>query len=239
MDKNDDRRIIVINQSGKLGSVNPMKTKFKSITRAAYHLFGGTVLLLAASTQAQNLFVADFSSGNIYEYTPGGAKSTFASGLSSPEGLAFNRAGDLFVSEGYTSIIKITPSGAQSTFASGLNNPVGLAFNNAGDLFVANQGAKDIIEITPDGGQSVFASGLNSPWGPAFNSAGNLFESDGISGNIYEFTPDGVRSTFALGLAQPTGLAFSGETLPVPEPSAYGLLAIGATALFVRRRRTR
>src|ERR1039458_3262798 len=194
MDKNDDRRIIVINQSGKLGSVNPMKTKFKSIIRAAYHLFGGTVLLLAASTQAQNLFVADFSSGNIYEYTPGGAKSTFASGLSSPEGLAFNRAGDLFVSEGYTSIIKITPSGAQSTFASFLSYPGELAFNSASNLFVANAGIGSITKITPSGAQSTFASFLSYPGELAFNSASNLFVANAGIGSITKITPSGAQS---------------------------------------------
>ena len=35
-----------------------------------------------AFNSAGDLFVADVSSGNIYEFTPGGAQSTFASGLS-------------------------------------------------------------------------------------------------------------------------------------------------------------
>src|SRR5208283_4762492 len=112
-----------------------MKTKFKSIIRAACHSFFGVVcvgvvLLIAASTQAQNLFEADYVSGNIYEFTPGGARSTFASGLSDPFALAFNSAGDLFAADfGSGDIYEYTPGGARSTFASGLNNPYGLAFN--------------------------------------------------------------------------------------------------------------
>ena len=143
--------------------MKPMKTKFKSNIRAGCHSFGGVVcvgavLLIASSAQAQNLFETDLHSGNIYEYTPGGARSTFASGLDEPYGLAFNSAGDLFA----------------------------------------------------------------AAWG---------------SGNITEITPGGVQSTFASGLDYPTGLAFQGETLPVPEPSALGLLAGGATALLVCSRR--
>jgi len=70
-----------------------LKTKFKSSIRAACLLFGGAVcagalLPIASSTQAQNLFVSDWSSENIYEYTPAGVRSTFASGIFS-EGLAF------------------------------------------------------------------------------------------------------------------------------------------------------
>ena len=48
------------------------------------------------------LFVSDFFSNNIYEFTPGGARSTFASGLNQPLGLAFDSAGNLF--EGLTFI---------------------------------------------------------------------------------------------------------------------------------------
>ena len=50
--------------------------------------------------EAQNLFVSDNSSGNIYKFRPDGTRSTFASGLSYPQGLAFDSAGDLFVADG-------------------------------------------------------------------------------------------------------------------------------------------
>jgi glucose/arabinose dehydrogenase len=56
--------------------------------------------------------------------------------LSGPTGLAFDSAGDLFVTEnniftGDGSIVEITPGGLQSTFASGLGNLYGLAFQPA------------------------------------------------------------------------------------------------------------
>jgi hypothetical protein len=74
---------------------------------------------------------------------------------------------------------------------------------------------------------------LNNPLGLAFDSAGDLFEADYGSGNIYEYTPGGAQTTFASGLSNPAGLAFQ----PVPEPSALGLLAVGAAAFLVRRHR--
>jgi hypothetical protein len=249
----------------------------------------GAVLLLTAGAQGQNLFVADFGSDNIYEFTPGGTRSTVASGLNYPQGLAFNSAGDLFEADednqiGGGNIYEFTPGGAKSTFASGLN-PEGLAFNSAGDLFEADAVSGNIYEFTPGGTKSTFASGLNWPTELAFNSAGDLFESDAGSGNIYEFTPGGAKSTFASGLSfpeglafnsagdlfeadegtgyeggayiyefapsgaqstfasglyVPTGLAFQSVTLPIPEPSALGLLAVGIgglSALLVVRRR--
>jgi hypothetical protein len=196
-----------------------------------------------AFNSAGDLFGADYNSGNIYKYSPTGARSTFASGLSWPTGLAFNSAGNLFVgSEGDGNIYEYSPNGARSTFATGFSDPTGMAFDSKGDLFVGDGGGSgSIIKITPSGVESTFASGLSNPFGGpqglAFNSSGDLFVAVRGSGYIYEYTSDGTRSTFASGLTEATGLAFRGLMLPVPEPSSLGLLAVGATILFVRCRR--
>ena len=150
-------------------------------------------------------------------------------------------AQNLLVSDfGNNTVTEITPGGVPSTFASGLNGPTGLAFNGAGDLFEANYGSGSpgsgvITEFTPGGAKSIFASGLNYPEGLAFNSAGDLFVAT-EDGYIYEYSPGGTQSTFASGLSNLSGLAFQGQALPVPEPSALGLLTVGALALFIRRR---
>jgi len=65
------------------------KTKLKSSSRVAWHSSGvsicaGALLLISSSAQAQNIFVSDYYSGNIYQYTPGGTRSTFATGLPNP-----------------------------------------------------------------------------------------------------------------------------------------------------------
>jgi hypothetical protein len=75
------------------------------------------------------LFVSDKDSNSIYEFTPGGAQSTFASGLNGPCGLAFDSAGNLFEADEYSgNIYEFTPGGTRSTFASGLDHPTGLIF---------------------------------------------------------------------------------------------------------------
>jgi glucose/arabinose dehydrogenase len=158
-----------------------------------YHSFcgavcAGAVALITSSGQAQNLFEADNGSGNVYEFTPGGARSTFASGFAGLTALAFNSAGDLFVADaGSGDIYKFTPNGTRTIFASGLAEPTALAFNSAGDLFATDQSSRSIYEFTPDGTRTTFASGLGSPVGLAFNSAGELFEADWT--NIYTNTP--------------------------------------------------
>ena len=116
-----------------------MKTYFKFNIQARSQSFGtavcGCVLLLVTfSAPAQNLFVGGGYDNSIHEFTPGGAESTFATGLNGAGGLAFDSAGNLFATVGGGNVVEFTPGGSQSTFASGLNAPGGLAFNSAGDL---------------------------------------------------------------------------------------------------------
>jgi hypothetical protein len=89
-----------------------------------------------AFNSSGNLFEADAifntsGGGNIYEFTPDGVRTTFASGLDQPSGLTIDSAGDLFEAD-YTSrnVYRFTPGGAKSTFASRLLL-VGLAFQPA------------------------------------------------------------------------------------------------------------
>jgi hypothetical protein len=159
-----------------------------------------------------NLFVS--SSTNILKITPSGYTNIFATGIYT-WGLAFNSAGDLFVSDNSSNnIYEYTPEGARSTFVTGLNRPAGLAFDSQGNLFAADQGSSHIYEFTNDNGilstnPTIFASGLDFPFGLAFNSVGDLFESDYLSGHIYEFATNGEQSIFASNLDAPVGLAFN------------------------------
>ena len=156
-----------------------------------------------------DLYEADNSSNTILKFTPDGTKSTFASGLNRPFGLAFDGSSILFEGDaGSNTIFEITPDGTKSTFASGLSGPVGLAFDSSGNLFEADQFSGEIFEFTPDGTKSTFASGLGGPVSLAFDSSGNLFEANYNSGKISKFAPDGTKSTFASGLGGPVGLAF-------------------------------
>ena len=162
------------------------------------------VLLLTFSARAQNLFEADGRGGTIIEFTPGGTKSTYASGFGYPWGLAFDRADNLFVVDWNGYIYEFNTNGVRSTFASGLYEPAGLAIDRTGNLFVGTENGY-IFEFTPGGTESIFASGLGGVEGLAFDSSGNLFAA---AGNIYKFTPGGTKSTFASGFGEPDALVF-------------------------------
>jgi len=169
----------------------------------------GSIILIAIGAQAQNLFVSDYSSGNIYELTPDGTESVFSTGLAKPEGLAFDSNDNLFVaSQTGGNITEISPGGVQSTFSSGFASPSGIAMH--GDLYVASQTGDTVTSITTFGSKSTFATGLDDPNGIAFNN-NDLFEADTGSGKIYEIPLIGLHNkiTFASGLSSPFGLAFN------------------------------
>ena len=79
-----------------------MKIRCNRSFLAVCHLFSGAVcigavLLISIRAQAQNLFVT--GQNFVEEITPGGGQSIVAD-LVYPSGLAFDGAGDLFVSSG-------------------------------------------------------------------------------------------------------------------------------------------
>lgn len=176
----------------------------------------GLLLLIGSRASAQTLFATDYTDNNIYEFSPGGAKSTLISGLNGPFGIAFNKAGVLFEADQISGSIYEITNGTKIVFASGLHYPAGLAFDHYGNLFVSSQGDGVITKIAPNGTTNIFASGLNNPLGLAFDSAGNLYVACylDVSGtvqtaNVYKYTTNGTQSTFASGGA-PWALAFDG-----------------------------
>ena len=106
---------------------------------SAFSELGGPIGL--AFDHFGNLFVSNetfpFDNDVILEFTPGGVKSTFATGLDFPRGLAFDSAGNLFVADvgafDSGAIIKIAPDGTKTVFASGIGSPNG----NGGPEFLA------------------------------------------------------------------------------------------------------
>jgi hypothetical protein len=97
-----------------------------------------------------------------FRFTPGGARSTFASGIYQLVALAFDRLGNLFVGNSGSgappvdsTVLKFRPDGAQSTFANlGPIELFDIAFDGAGNPFVTTGG--DILKFAPDGTQSTF-----------------------------------------------------------------------------------
>jgi len=213
------------NLPGRFWRKNERKKHMKIITKLIYS--GLAVVSLATGAVTANGALNDLyasvngaannGGGFIYQYTPAGVQSIFASGLSRPRGVAFDHFGNLFVatttfdpnSGHFTgAILKIAPDGTQTTFAD-VNGPSddfflsGLAVDQSGNVYVMAQDGtipdvapSTIYKFVPDGGQTTFGSVAGQGFGLAFDSAGNLFAADIVDATIYEFAPDGTQSVF-------------------------------------------
>lgn len=112
---------------------------------AAYHMAFGP---------DGNLYVTSpglASSDRVYSIDPEGVVQTFFRGLGRPQGVAFDREGNLYVAACHGSrrgIIRIAPGGSQvQQFLSGMN-VVGLCFTRKGDLIAATN---DCLYSVPAG----------------------------------------------------------------------------------------
>jgi hypothetical protein len=108
-----------------------------------------------------NLFAA--YNGLIQKVDANGNTSLFATGPGLPAGLAFNAAGDLFVSDSLSTITRYDSTGHGTVFASGLGLPYGIAFDSSGYLYAALDRDGVIERFDPSGHGTIFASGLNYP----------------------------------------------------------------------------
>jgi sugar lactone lactonase YvrE len=193
-----------------------------------------------AVDRSGNVYVADApdtSNANyaVLEDLPAGVVTTLASGersyiplgpntVSAPFGVAVDASGNVYFSDGYSTVQKIT-NGVVTTLAgtagvSGnadgtgaaakFNGAMGIAVDNGGNVYVADAGNGAIRKITPAG--VVTTLFRCSPSGVAVDNSGNVYVTDSGDGIILEMTSGGSVTTLAgtpghLGSADGTGPA--------------------------------
>lgn len=183
-------------------------------------------------------YIADYRGGQgtrVLRVTEDGEVSVFADGFRAPDGLVFDRAGNLYVSSfaGGT-IHRVAPDRSISLVAQGLDHPAGLAFDRGGALYVANFGdfnGTTVSRVAADGSVSVFARGFDAPLGLAFDADGVLYVSSFNGGSVHRVAPDGTARLFASipnePLAQLQFLAFDrAGNLLVPSLGHHRVYAI-------------
>ena len=149
-----------------------------------------------------------------------------------PTAVASDRAGNVYVADGYT-IRKISPAGMVTTlagkqleagFADGqgtaarFNRPMGVAVDGADNVYVADTYNDTIRKISPTGmvttlagspGVEGTADGLGSaarfyfPDSVAVDSLGNVYVADGASHTIRKINPAGLVTTLAGNAGEP------------------------------------
>jgi len=126
------------------------------------------------------LFVSCRHDGTIHRVVPSGQSEQWAEGMGIATGLAFDRAGNLFVGDRSGTIFKISPSREIFVFAT-LEPSVAayhLAFHPSGELYVSGPTTSSydrVYRITQGGDVHVFYRGLGRPQGMAFDKDANLY----------------------------------------------------------------
>jgi sugar lactone lactonase YvrE len=171
----------------------------------------------------------------------GGTGTVIASGLSYPNGLAFDD-GTLYATEGAGNSIDTITGGVVTQLVTGLNSPNGLAFDSEGDLFVVNHGDSSVLEYTSAGvpvgiPPFIAQSSAQGPKTIAIDSEGDYYVTDNNDDTVTEYGPTGnLIATFDNG-------AFNGPCFvtvdidPAPEPTTCALLIAGLGLLFFMHRR--
>ncbi|MEW6129889.1 MAG: gluconolaconase [Acidobacteriota bacterium] len=135
---NREGRMFVGDRNGTIYSINEIgeATTFATLepSMAAYHLaFGPDDYLYVTGPN-----ISSFDS--VMRINPLGEVSRFFTGLGRPQGLAFDKDGNLYVAasrQGQRGIVKITPNAEAELFIAG-NAFVGLCFDDHGDMLIAS-----------------------------------------------------------------------------------------------------
>ncbi len=219
-----------------------------------------------------NLYISDFGDHRVFRLSPAGQISPAAgtgvagysgegtavsSRLSSPAGLAVDRAGALYIADSGNNRIRRVFGGSISTALGGdariaLDRPTGLAFDGAGNLYVADSGHRRVLKLTPDGRVAlVTAHGAQTTAGVvslgdvrdvAADSFGNLFVADGR--RVQFVSPGGTLPMAGTGayavavdlapatesyLSGPIGVAVDGaDNLYIADENNYRVRRVGA-----------
>ena len=176
-----------------------------SVAGSSPHLLG-----LAFHPTTGALLVLDFGAGKVLNVDPlTGASTVFATvtGNSGLNGLTFDRAGNVYVSDSFQGIIwKTGPSGGAATVF--VSDPLltttgippfganGVEFNNAQTvMFVANTGNDTVVQIPISNGipgkPSVFVNSINGADGLAIDSHDNLWVAANQNDEIVVVSPSG------------------------------------------------
>ncbi len=146
-----------------------------------------------------DLYASDVATNSIVVYAHDGTKRTFATGLNSPQGLAFDPSGNLYVADaGSGNVYKFTRGGGRSTFASGLINPIGLVIDGP-DLLVAENGRNvDIVSSFPlmGGSKTISIQGVTGALGLGFDGINRYVAN---TPSVFKVVPDGTMTDIDRG----------------------------------------
>lgn len=166
-----------------------------------------SIILTRSGSRGQHLPITLFRLGK------DGFLEEMLANVMNPTGIAFNKAGELFVTnraEG--EVNRITNDSEAVTYASDLGIATGIAFDSGGVMYVGDRSGT-IYRVTGFGQAEVFATLEPSvaAYHMAFGADGRLYvTAPGLASfdAVYAIGKDGYDEVFYRGLGRPQGLAF-------------------------------
>ena len=166
----------------------------------------GNIYVTFSGSRGQKVPVAIYRVDNNYDVKP------FLHEMMNATGMAFDRAGSLYVSSRYDgTVYRVAQNGTMTSYAEGMGVATGIAFDPAGNLYVGDRSGT-IFKIDRD--RQIFVFAMLEPsvsaYHLAFGNNGNLYVSGPTTSSfdtIQQIDPHGAVSVFYRGLGRPQGLA--------------------------------
>lgn len=170
----------------------------------------GNIFSTFSGSRGQKVPVAVYRIDLHYNMKP------FLNELMNASGLAFDRAGLLYVSSRHDGIVyQVNPNGGMSVYVEGMGIATGLAFDEEENLYVGDRSGT-IFKISRDRQIFVFATIEPSiaAYHLAFGPDRHLYVTGPTTSSfdcVYRVAPTGEVDVFYRGLGRPQGLAFDAE----------------------------
>lgn len=207
-------------KSQKLPQGNLFESLFPCRSKAG--IAGPSIRLAAIALCALLLLTGMSLTASAQTLSFAGLQTTLASGLSAPNSVAVDGAGDVYITDTQNNRILEIPANCTSASCqlvlptTGLLLPEGVVVDGDGDVFIADTHNNRIVELpagcTASSCQITVGGGFNYPAGLAVDPGGDLFIAD-YHNNRVEELPVGCTSTScqttvpASGLNGPAGVA--------------------------------
>ena len=150
---------------------------------------------------------------SIYKIDLNYAAKPFVTDIMNSSGLAFDRAGQLYVSSRHEGVVyRVAPNGTFSLYVEGMGVATGLAFDPEENLYVGDRSGT-IFKISRD--RQIFVFATLEPSVAAYHLAFGLDRCLYVSGPtissfdcVHRISPSGQVEVFYRGLGRPQGVAF-------------------------------
>ncbi|MEP6645425.1 MAG: gluconolaconase [Acidobacteriaceae bacterium] len=170
----------------------------------------GNIYVTFSGSRGQKVPVSIFKIDTGYNVKP------FLSELMNATAIAFDRAGQMYVSSRFDgAVYRVATNGTMSPYAESMGVATGIAFDRSDNLFVGDRSGT-IFKIARD--RQIFVFATLEPSVSAYHitigSKGDLFVTGPTTSSfdsVYKIDPHGTVSTFYRGLGRPQGLAVDAD----------------------------